>query len=814
MTHPRAPAPAACHPREFRLIRRSITFTLLAATLALASCGGGSSAPDADRTTGDRPTAASSTAAPGSTAHAAAAALRAAPTRQRTEAAAPPAAAASPADALDAANQLMDYAETWFPQFFPEHASTGNTLGYDYRAYSTGIYLGVRDGQVYVLGGILGSEVIAVGALTDFITPQSRVLSTLCTSPGATQDVYATPAAAVGRNAGVTLAGCNGAIGTVRWKQTAGPTVTLPADRTQTLSFDPPQAGTYTFQADYTDAAGAKRSRSATLQVAAAAADGAGTGLTVRASHSVRMGGKVSVRAWPTLAEGDSVKAVTWTQVEGPAVTLDLKTPRVAFFTAPDVARDTLVRLRATLHTTAGRTASDEVMVLVERYSQASVTDDMAIWSGEHVPRTYPYVSDGPFASVLRRCSYDPAMNAARPETFCTLSTLPFLAQTTDNKLPTVEQVMARVLVSHDWAGRNFEAFLRAHDERGDFRRMLNSVTTIVVSTDVRPSFYYPVTGTIYLDADSFWLTPEERDTVNESPDYRSDFGGSLQYRTMWRYVKDGQSIFKFADPAKRVTRTLDDVHLEVASLLYHELSHALDWLPPAAYSTLQSDYEVLPNLYTRYEDKRLTSDVVPRAHPLTSQLMFDLAQVQYRGDTATDAQQKLSPADVAAAFAPDLANDDYAYTSQFEDIAMTLEEVLMQRRLGIRRDFAVTDIGGDTSATTIVRWGQRGRIGEPALRPRAKAIAQALVPWFDAAELDQLPAPIAMRPGESWKDNLQLPAPPRQARAASAAPTLQDMLQHQYELKRMRQLRGHGRALHGPHGLPGQVPAAASFRR
>ena len=66
MTHPRAPAPAACHPREFRLIRRSITFTLLAATLALASCGGGSSAPDADRTTGERPTAASSTAAPGS----------------------------------------------------------------------------------------------------------------------------------------------------------------------------------------------------------------------------------------------------------------------------------------------------------------------------------------------------------------------------------------------------------------------------------------------------------------------------------------------------------------------------------------------------------------------------------------------------------------------------------------------------------------------------------------------------------------------------------------------------------------------------
>ncbi len=781
------------------MIRRSITFTLLAATLALASCGGGSSAPETAST-------ASSSAASSSAADAAAAAMRAAPARQRSLAAAPTV-AADPADALDAANQLMDYAETWFPNYFPEHASTGAALGYDFRAYSTGIYLGVRDGQVYVLGGAFGTEVVAVGALTDFITPSPRVLTTLCAA-GAAQDVAATPAPAVGRNAGVTLAGCNGAIGSVLWRQTAGPSVALIADRTQTLSFDPPQAGSYAFQADYTDAAGAKRSRTATLQVAAAA--GAATGLTVRASHSVRMGGKVSVRAWPTLAEGDSVKAVTWTQIEGPAVTLDLKTSRVAFFTAPDVPRDTLIRLRATLHTTAGHTASDEVMVLVERYSQAPADDDMAIWSGDHVPRTYAYVSNGPYAAVLRRCSYDPAMNANNLDSLCTLATLPFLAQTTDNKVPTVEQVMARVLVSHDWAGRNFEAFLRTKDERGDFRRMLNSVTTIVVSTDVRPSFYFPLTGTIYLDADSFWLTPEERDTVNESPDYRSDFGSSLQYRTLWRYVKDGQSIFKFSDPTKRVTRSIDDVHLDVASLLYHELSHALDWLPPAAYSALQSRSEVWTNLYPRYADELLTSDLVPRTHPLTSQLMRDLAQVQYRGTTATDAQKALAPADVTAAFAPDLATDDYAYTTQFEDIAMTLEEVLMQRRLGIRRDFAIADAAGDTSATTIVRWGQRGRIGEAALRPRAKAIAQALVPWLDQAELDQLPAPLAMRPGESWKDNLQLPAPPRQARAANAAPTLQEMAQYQYELRRMRQLREHGRGL---HRRPGPALAAALRR-
>ena len=786
--------------REFRLIRRSITFTLLAASVWLASCGGGTSAPEAGSST------ASTTSA---SAAAAAAAMRAAPARQHALATA---AAADAADALDAANQLMDYAETWFPDYFPEHAATGSALRYTYRAYSTGIYLGVRDGQVYVLGGAFGSEVLHVGALTDFITPRPRVLSTLCAAAGATQDVYTTPAAAVGRNAGVTLAGCNGAIASVRWQQTAGPTVPLPADRTQTLSFDPPQAGSYAFRADFTDAAGVARSRTASLQVAAA--ETSATGLTLRASHSVRMGGQASVRAWPTLAEGDSVKAITWMQVEGPAVTLAANTGRAAFFTAPDVTRDTLVRLRATLHTTAGHMASDEVMVLVEHQAQASPTDQMAIWAGEHVPRTYAYVSNGPFASVLRRCSYDPAMNAQNPYNLCSLATLPFLAQTTDGAVPSVEQVMARVLVSHDWLGRNFEAFLRTHDQRGDFRRMLNSVTTVVLSTHVRPSFYNPLTGTIYLDAESFWLTPEERDTVSETPDYRSDFGSSLQYRTLWRYVKDGQSIYKYADPAQRITRPLDDVHLDVASLLYHELGHALDWLPPAAYSTLQSRYDVWVNLYTRYADRRLTSDVVPLAHPLTSQLLIDLGQVQFRGAEATAAQKALLPADVAAAFSTDLATDDYAYATSFEDIAMTLEEVLMQRRLGIRRDFAINDAGGDTTATIIVRWGQRGRIGEPALRPRAKAIVQALVPWLDPAEVDLLPAPIAMRPGESWKDNLQQPAIPRKARPKDAAPTLQEMAQFEYELRRMRQFREHGA---GTRRVPGQAAtgqAAAALRR
>lgn len=424
--------------------------------LVLAACGGG-----ADRT--PEPSVAAQAAEVLRTAAAAPA-----PARRHVLAAA----GSGSVDPTDAANQLMDYAQTYYPDFFPGHPVTASALGYTYRYYeATGIYLGVRDGQVYVLGGSFGTEVQAVGALTQFITPAPRVLSTLCSAAGAVFDSFATPNAAVGRNAGVTVAGCSGGLTVPQWRQTGGPSVTLVSDKTQTLSFDPPAAGDYAFEASFTDANGVPRTQTVTLR--AAPPSDAQARVTVRASLSVRMGGKVSVRAWPTLPEGDAVKAVTWTQIEGPPVTLDTRTSRLALFTAPDVPRDTLIRLRATLYTEQGRSDSDEVMILVERYAQADANDDNAMWAGEHVGRVYAYKGKSPYRNVLRSCVYDPAIYYSGPRyNVCTLATLPFLAQETKGAMPTVDQVMDRVLVSHDWLGRNFEDFLRNRDPQGDFRRM------------------------------------------------------------------------------------------------------------------------------------------------------------------------------------------------------------------------------------------------------------------------------------------------------------------------------------------------------
>ena len=78
-----------------------------------------------------------------------------------------------------AAEQLLDFAESRFPMYFPGHATT-QTLGpFRFRAYPGGTYLGVATSAeggyvangVYAMGGPFGSQPTYVGLLTDFITP-------------------------------------------------------------------------------------------------------------------------------------------------------------------------------------------------------------------------------------------------------------------------------------------------------------------------------------------------------------------------------------------------------------------------------------------------------------------------------------------------------------------------------------------------------------------------------------------------------------------------------------------------------------------
>jgi len=570
--------------------------------------------------------------------------------------------------------------------------------------------------------------------------------------------IVADTTVAAGKTAGATVQACSGAMGDIYWVQESGPAVQLQASRNATVAFEPDAAGTVRLRADVTLLDGRTASASADVQVTAAPA---GSFITVRADHSVRAETATSVRAWPVLSGGETVSSISWTQTAGPAVTLNTDDPRLLMFTSPKTATDTVLKFRALMTTSSGRQDSDEVSVSVE--TQPAKPNGYLFDSTE---RVHPYRAASQYAGVLALCSYDISIYyvSSANTNFCTTATLPLLqTEAGAGAVPTVAQVMGRVLVSHDFLGANFESFLTNQDVNGDFRRLLAGVTTIVIGSHVRPSYYTAATGAIYLDANNLWLTPAQRDIVTEVPDYRLAYADGFNYSNLGRLVKNNAYARASYPVTGRSSRATSELITDLGALLYHELSHASDFISPAD-RALNPGLSVYANILPRLTAKSLPSDALAQQYPLQSAEMKALGQVLYQGATATAEQKAYTAADVGRFFASDRANDDYAYSingdsSSREDLAMLFEEFMMSYRHGMLSDYAYTDLvlAGQTADQVIVRWGERGRIAEPAIKPRIKLVLQRIAPWIDVTAVDRLPAPVMMTPGVSWTGNLAI---------------------------------------------------------
>ncbi len=559
-----------------------------------------------------------------------------------------------------------------------------------------------------------------------------------------------------GRNTELALLSCGGPLSAPRWTQSGGAALNPLSARSFALTVEPASAGPYRFSVAFNDSQG--RAHSGQLEFSAQPA--AEPALTLRGEPSVYSGGRFSLRAWwPDLDAGqlDSAR-LSWTQLEGPALDLTAETGWRLVLQAPTVGSDSLLRLRATATLADGSRRSGEFSLLIQALPAAPVNQ---LFKGSNAAsRVYPWLAGGPHAPALAECIYSPQISWSNPNNLCTLGRLPLLGQANPGAVPTVEQIMQRVLVSNDWMAEVFEQFLREEDTHGDYRRMLASVTAVVIGGRVRPAFYWNTTGAIYLDGAYLWLTPEQRDTLSEAPDPRSDYGALLGYAMPWRYTLDNRHATDSLAVVERRSRTLAQIRYELGRLLYHELAHAADFLPPRVHGQLAG------GLYVYQASPTLTaSQNLQLQLPFFSQEMKRLADVLSFGATPTAQQIAYTPSDIVQFFSQDRVNDDYSYsipegaTFSREDTAMLLEEAMMQLRYGVMRDVAVTDKlpAGGNSADLIVSWGQRGRIGEAAIKPRLQLVLAELMPWVESSLVAQLRAPQPLRSGISWGANLDL---------------------------------------------------------
>ncbi len=361
---------------------------------------------------------------------------------------------------------------------------------------------------------------------------------------------------------------------------------------------------------------------------------------------------------------------------------------------------------------------------------------------------TFAFVTTSPYANVLRRCTY-----AGDDTQACTIGTLPFLGQDFPN--PTIDDIMSRVLVSHQWMGTNLRSVLEQLPP--DILLMFRSVTAVVIASDIRPAFYTSATGAIYLDADFLWLTPAQEAVVTDEEDFRSSFGDVLQFKMPWRYVRNNERLGININPDG--SRDLDQLLPILGFLLYHELAHAMDFMPQSKMAGISNGQTVEQAIVS---GPFLSSDWLSSVDALDPTLR-DLAGVSFLGDQATTAQRAITPDELVPLFTADGAVQYYAYSTQFEDFATAFETVMMDYHFGYQKDTGITT-NTDFSNDGIVSWGVRGRIGDQGTNTRVRAAIQTLYPGDLAAVeafLSAVPAPLEMTPGTTWGQSLVLgPAP------------------------------------------------------
>ena len=325
----------------------------------------------------------------------------------------------------------------------------------------------------------------------------------------------------------------------------------------------------------------------------------------------------------------------------------------------------------------------------------------------------------------------------------CSLNKLPLLGLEVAN--PSVQDIMNRVAVSHDWMAVRFEDVLNALPP--EVLPLFSGLTGVVIDDDIRPSFYTSSTGAIYLDPAYLWLTVEEKRTISTDEDPRGAYNDPLNFRSVSRYVQNGEYYVGYSSLEDDQTRPFSDSLLLLSRLLLHELAHVNDFIPPSSYDELDTSLTV-GQVTSAMVNQRI-SNTLASSYPLSSPLLYSLADVMYFGVTPDEALRDVDALEVADEFEPEGASDHYAYATQYEDAAMLFENTMMKYLYDIDYELAFTDAPEDERYCNyyIIRWGQRSRIGDSEVKERAQYIVGEILPELQTELFFQNLEPPAQLP-------------------------------------------------------------------
>lgn len=285
-----------------------------------------------------------------------------------------------------------------------------------------------------------------------------------------------------------------------------------------------------------------------------------------------------------------------------------------------------------------------------------------------------------------------------------------------------LEDIQNRLVISHDWMADSFISTLQEIDDQ-DLLNLFKPINTIVLSYDINPSFYHSYTASIYIDPRYLWRDTDEWESIYEQDDYRDSYQSEFIFTSVWRYVEASSGDYitwsNTYSEGSYESRSSAQIAPGLFRLLSHELAHANDYLPAEYLSTLGDSGTIYDDYIAtaiRINDQ-LTDEI-----PLTSELLYEAADIAYGGSEITELIKNTSALEAGNAFEYDGAADLYGYSTQAEDVAMLFETFMMYKKYAAARDVAFVTVPttDDYSCDDyVVKWGQRNRLADSDVKTR-----------------------------------------------------------------------------------------------
>jgi len=202
----------------------------------------------------------------------------------------------------------------------------------------------------------------------------------------------------------------------------------------------------------------------------------------------------------------------------------------------------------------------------------------------------------------------------------CTLGELSMIGQEFSD--PTVEDIMHRVVVTHDWAGLRFKQILERMPP--STLALFKPVTHIYIGSEKQDTTFFYSPGRLVINIDALWMNPEEKSAIPVAEDTGSGTtdGGTETLDSGMQFVVGARTLIggEFAIASRSGSeREFDRLPFSLAFDLYWTLAYAHNFIRPDELRFADPsqtvgdliDFDDANNIDKRlYADTRLTNDL------------------------------------------------------------------------------------------------------------------------------------------------------------------------------------------------------------